>query len=92
MQEETGVPREKPVVASLNWKPNGHTVTRTGNQTRAQWFTLCRGSTAALPASHFVIHGLIPHFSPQKVEIFIPVGAFRYIMFICTGCLKQSMM
>ncbi len=30
---------------------------------------------------HFVIHSLIPHFS-AKVEIFIPVEAFSYIMFV----------
>ena len=29
---------------------------------------------------HFVIHSLIPSFFSKKVEIFIPVGAFRYIM------------
>ncbi len=31
---------------------------------------------------HFVIHSLIPPFISKKVGIFIPVEAFRYIMFV----------
>ncbi len=30
---------------------------------------------------HFVIHSLIPLFFSQKIEIFIPIEAFKYILF-----------
>ncbi len=31
---------------------------------------------------HFVVHSFIPPFFSKKVEIFIPVHAFRYILFV----------
>ncbi len=32
--------------------------------------------------AHFVIHSLIPLFFSKKIEIFVPVEAFRYILFV----------
>ncbi len=48
--QKTGVPGEKPVEASLDWKPNGHTASGLGI---TPWLNgpRCQGSTTTLPAS-----------------------------------------
>ena len=40
---------------------------------------------------HFVIHSLIPPYFSKKVEIFIPVEAFKYILFVLKLFLANSL-
>ncbi len=45
-------------------------------------YTAINTSLSSMLKVHFVIYSLIPPFFSTKVEIFIPVEAFRYILFV----------